>query len=56
MKFDKPVVFVCATGSRSGEAYYMTRDLRKDVKDVYYLEATTKWAKDGSCDITANKK
>lgn len=56
MKFDKPVVFVCATGSRSGEAYYMARDLRKDLKDVYYLEATTKWAKDGSCDITPNKK
>jgi len=56
MKFDKPVVFVCATGSRSGEAYYMTRDLRKDVKEVYYLEAATKWSKDGSCDITPNKK
>lgn len=56
MKFDKPVVFVCATGSRSGEAYYMARDLRKDVKDVYYLEATTKWAKDGTCTITDNKK
>ena len=56
MKFDKPVVFVCATGARSGEAYYMTRDLRKDVKDVYYLEATTKWSKDGTCDITDNKK
>ncbi|HWR03762.1 MAG TPA: rhodanese-like domain-containing protein [Humidesulfovibrio sp.] len=56
MKFDKPVVFVCATGSRSGEAYYMTRDLRKDVKDVFYLEATTKWSKDGTCAITENKK
>jgi len=56
MKFDKPVVFVCATGSRSGEAYYMTRDLRKDVKDVFYLEATTKWSKDGTCTITDNKK
>jgi len=56
MKFDKPVVFVCATGARSGEAYYMVRDLRKDVKDVHYLEATTKWQKDGTCEIIDNKK
>lgn len=56
MKVDKPVVFVCATGSRSGEAYYMTRDVRKDLTDVFYLEATTKWAKDGACEITDNKK
>lgn len=56
MKFDKPVVYVCATGARSGEAYYMTREMRKDVKDVYYLEATTKCSKDGVCDIMDNKK
>ncbi len=56
MKFDKPVVYVCATGARSGEAYYMTREVRKDVKDVYYLEATTKCSKDGACDIVDNKK
>lgn len=56
MKFDKPVVFVCSTGARSGEAFYMLRDLRKDVKDVYYLEATTKCAKDNTCDIVDNKK
>lgn len=56
MKFDKPTVFVCATGARSGEAYYMTRDVRKDVKDVYYLEATTKCTKDGVCEIVDNKK
>jgi len=56
MKFDKPVVYVCASGSRSGEAYYMTRDVRKDVKDVYYLEATVKCSKDGSFEIVDNKK
>ena len=56
MKFDKPAVFVCSTGARSGEAYYMTRDLRKDVKDVYYLEATSKCQKDGTCEIIDNKK
>ena len=56
MKFDKPTVFVCSTGARSGEAYYMTREMRKDVKDVYYLEATTKCTKDGNCEIIDNKK
>jgi rhodanese-related sulfurtransferase len=56
MKFDKPVVFICSTGARSGEAYYMTREMRKDVKDVYYLEATTKCSKDNVCEIIDNKK
>ena len=56
MKFDKPTVFVCATGARSGEAYYMTREMRKDVNDVYYLEATVKCSKDGVCEINDNKK
>jgi len=56
MTFDKPTVFVCSTGSRSGEAYYMTREMRKDAKDVYYLEATTKCSKDGVCEIIDNKK
>lgn len=36
---DKPIVFTCATGARSGEAFYMVKDLRPDIKDVYYLEA-----------------
>ena len=25
---DKPIVFVCNTGARSGEAYYMVQDIR----------------------------
>lgn len=53
---DKPIVFICATGARSGEAYYMMKDVRPDLKDVHYLEATTKFRKDGTCDITPNKK
>ncbi len=35
----KPVVFVCSTGARSGEAFYMVQDLRPEMKNVYYLEA-----------------
>ena len=45
---DKPIVFVCSTGARSGEAYYMVKDLRPQIKDVFYLEAETTYHKDGS--------
>lgn len=48
---DKPIVFVCSTGARSGEAYYMVKDLRPQIKDVFYLEAETTYNKDGSVDI-----
>ncbi len=52
---DKPIVFVCNTGARSGEAFYMVMDGRKDIKDVYYLEAETTYKKDGTVDIKPNK-
>jgi len=39
MKVGKPIFFVCATGARSGEAFYMVQDLRPDIKEVYYVEA-----------------
>jgi len=48
---DKPIVFVCNTGARSGEAYYMVQDLRPELKKVYYLEAETIYNKDGSVKI-----
>ena len=49
---DKPIVFVCSTGARSGEAYYMVQDVRPELKKVYYLEAETIYNKDGSVKIT----
>jgi rhodanese-related sulfurtransferase len=49
---DKPIVFVCSTGARSGEAYYMVQDIRPELKKVYYLEAETTYNKDGSVKIT----
>lgn len=52
---NKPIVFVCATGSRSGEAFYMVQDMRPDLKDVYYLEAEITYNKDGSYKIVAPK-
>ncbi len=36
---DKPVVFVCSSGARSGEAFYMVMDKQPERKDVYYLDA-----------------
>jgi len=48
---DKPIVFVCSTGARSGEAYYMVQDIRPELKNVYYLEAEAIFNKDGSYTI-----
>jgi len=45
---DKPIVFICSTGARSGESYYMVKDMRPEIKDVYYLEAEVDFKKDGS--------
>lgn len=36
---DKPIIFVCATGARSGEAYDIVKLLKEDMK-VYFLDAT----------------
>ena len=48
---DKPMVFVCSTGARSGEAFYMLQDLRPELKKVYYLEAEATFKKDGTYTI-----
>ncbi len=44
---DKPIIFICATGARSGEAYDIVRPAREDLK-VYFLNAIVEYAKDGS--------
>lgn len=49
---DKPIVFVCGTGARSGESYYMVQDVRPEMKSVYYLEGELTFNKDGSFKIT----
>ena len=48
---DNPIVFICNTGARSGEAFYMLQDIRPEMKKVYYLEAETIYSKDGSVKI-----
>jgi len=52
---DKPIVFVCSTGARSGEAYYMVQDSRPKMKNVFYVEAEITYDKDGSYKIKANE-
>ena len=49
----KPIVFVCSTGARSGEAYYMVMDLRPSMKNVYYLEAEISFSQDNQFTITS---
>ena len=51
----KPIVFVCNTGAKSGEAYYMLQDLRPDLKKVQYLDAECTYKKDGSFTIKKPK-
>ena len=48
LPLDKPIVFVCGTGARSGESFYMVQDLRPELKQVYYLDAEMTFSKDGS--------
>ena len=45
---DKPIVFVCGTGARSGESYYMVKDKRPELKEVYYLDGELTIHKDGT--------
>jgi rhodanese-related sulfurtransferase len=48
---DKSIVYVCPTGARSGEAFYMTKDVRASLKDVYYVEAEIDFKGDGKYEI-----
>jgi rhodanese-related sulfurtransferase len=52
---DKPIIFVCATGSRSGECFYMLQDLRKDLKKVFYVDADIAYNQDGTYKITPKR-
>lgn len=51
LRQDKPIVFVCSTGARSGESYYMVQDVRPELKNVYYLDGELTIHKDGSFKI-----
>ena len=51
---DKPVVFVCGTGARSGEAYDTVKLLGGKVQ-AYFIDADTKFNADGSFNMVAKK-
>ena len=51
---DKPIIFICSTGARSGEAYDVVRLLRPELK-VYFLNDKVKFAENGSYTITESK-
>jgi rhodanese-related sulfurtransferase len=44
---DKPVVFICGTGARSGEAFDTVKLLRAEVR-AYFIDADAKFNADGS--------
>lgn len=48
---DKPIVFVCGTGARAGEAYDTAKMLAADLQ-VAFLDATVKFAGDGTATMT----
>lgn len=45
---DKPIIFICGTGARSGEAFYMVQDVRPELKNVFYVDGEMTVKKDGS--------
>ena len=47
---DKPIVFFCGAGGRSGEAYDMVKLARPELK-TYFLDANIKWTQDGQYTI-----
>ncbi len=47
---DKPIVFFCGAGGRSGEAHDMAKLYKPELKTVF-LDAEIKWLKDGSYTI-----
>lgn len=51
---DRDVIFICSTGARAGEAYYMVKDKYPDATNFYYLEASIKFNSDGSYQISPN--
>ncbi len=51
---DKPVVFICGTGARSGEAYDTVKLLRAEVQ-AYFIDADIKFTGDGGYSMAQKK-
>jgi len=52
---DKPIIFFCSTGARSGEAYDIVQLLRPELK-AYFLSGKVKFAENGSYTIMKQSK
>lgn len=50
---DKPIVFVCSTGARSGEAYDIVKMVKEDMK-VFFLDAEVTYHGEGKYEIAQN--
>jgi rhodanese-related sulfurtransferase len=50
---DKPIIFFCSAGGRSGDALDKARKANPRIK-AYFLDANVKWTKDGAYSITEN--
>jgi rhodanese-related sulfurtransferase len=50
---DKPIIFFCGAGGRSGEAHDTVRISRPELNTVF-LDATIKWTPEGAYTIAAN--
>lgn len=53
LPLDKPVIFFCSAGGRSGDALDKARKARPGI-NAFFLDANVKWAADGSYQITPN--
>lgn len=50
LPLDKPIIFFCGAGGRSGEAYDMVKLYKPELKTVF-LDAQIQWTKDGAYTI-----
>lgn len=53
LPLDKPIIFFCSAGGRSGDALDKARKANPKIK-AYFLDANVKWTKDGGYAITSN--
>lgn len=51
----KPVVFICGTGARSGEAYYLLKDKRPELTETYYIDGEITFDQDGGFKLASAK-
>ena len=53
MPNDKPIIFICSTGARSGEAYDIVKMLDEE-REVFFLDATITYHGEGKYELAEN--